>query len=194
MQSLIFNITKASLKEHIYNKSSLCKFYYVNIYIEASVCINILLRNDSGHKSSLHMLYFLFLFTSGCNYLVWNHFKISLSSFSPIGEVFRARLRQFPSLVTCCTIDWFSEWPEQALVSVANTFISEMPEVDAENTNIPGLVSFQYCPILTICAYLNRFHQKIYLTEQNLRVPKAPFSTRVREALLFPLVSTILSQ
>ena len=55
--------------------------------------------------------------------------------------MFRARLRQFPSLVTCCTIDWFSEWPKEALISVANTFISEMPEVDAENTNIPGLVS-----------------------------------------------------
>ena len=60
---------------------------------------------------------------------------------SPIGEVFRARLRQFPSLVTCCTIDWFSEWPEQALISVANTFISEMPEVDPDNTNVDGLVS-----------------------------------------------------
>ena len=59
---------------------------------------------------------------------------------SPIGEVFRARLRQFPSLVTCCTIDWFSEWPEQALISVANTFISEMPEVDPKHTNVVGLV------------------------------------------------------
>ena len=40
----------------------------------------------------------------------------------------------------CCTIDWFSEWPEQALISVANTFISEMPEVDPEKTNFDGLV------------------------------------------------------
>jgi len=42
--------------------------------------------------------------------------------------------------VTCCTIDWFSEWPEEALSSVAETFISEMPEVDPDNTNIDGLV------------------------------------------------------
>lgn len=29
---------------------------------------------------------------------------------SPLGEVFRTRLRMFPSLINCCTIDWFSEW------------------------------------------------------------------------------------
>lgn len=26
--------------------------------------------------------------------------------FSPIGDAFRQRLRMFPSLVNCCTIDW----------------------------------------------------------------------------------------
>jgi len=60
---------------------------------------------------------------------------------SPIGEIFRARLRQFPSLVTCCTIDWFSEWPDQALKSVANTFLMEMPEIDPKKINIAGLVN-----------------------------------------------------
>ena len=39
-------------------------------------------------------------------------------AMSPLGEVFRARLRQFPSLVTCCTLDWFNEWPEEALLGV----------------------------------------------------------------------------
>ncbi len=28
------------------------------------------------------------------------------------------RLRMFPSLVSNCTIDWFTEWPEEALVNV----------------------------------------------------------------------------
>eukprot|EP00742_Colponemidia_sp_Colp-10_P007220 GILJ01007760.1.p1 GENE.GILJ01007760.1~~GILJ01007760.1.p1 ORF type:complete len:2640 (-),score=434.68 GILJ01007760.1:74-7498(-) len=44
---------------------------------------------------------------------------------SPIGEVFRTRLRMFPSLVNCCTIDWFGEWPKQALISVAQTAMTE---------------------------------------------------------------------
>ena len=34
---------------------------------------------------------------------------------SPIGDAFRSRLRKFPSLVNCCTIDWFQSWPADAL-------------------------------------------------------------------------------
>lgn len=40
-------------------------------------------------------------------------------AMSPIGEAFRKRLRMYPSLVNCCSLDWFSEWPEEALISVA---------------------------------------------------------------------------
>ncbi|XP_067444208.1 dynein axonemal heavy chain 1 isoform X2 [Thunnus thynnus] len=58
---------------------------------------------------------------------------------SPIGEVFRARLRQFPSLVTCCTIDWFSAWPEEALQAVASSFLNELPELEASPTAMKGL-------------------------------------------------------
>lgn len=28
----------------------------------------------------------------------------------------------FPSLVNCCTIDWFTEWPSDALLGVATSF------------------------------------------------------------------------
>ena len=37
---------------------------------------------------------------------------------SPLGDAFRNRLRNFPSLVNCCTIDWFTNWPADALQSV----------------------------------------------------------------------------
>lgn len=39
-------------------------------------------------------------------------------AMSPIGEAFQVRLRMFPSLINCCTIDWFTEWPEEALQGV----------------------------------------------------------------------------
>ena len=46
--------------------------------------------------------------------------------FSPIGESFRGRVRNFPSLVNCTTIDWFSEWPKDALDSVAKRFLADV--------------------------------------------------------------------
>ena len=62
-------------------------------------------------------------------------------SCSPIGEIFRARLRQFPALVNCCTIDWFSEWPDEALQSVASSFLQDMGELEIEDDALDGLVS-----------------------------------------------------
>ena len=46
--------------------------------------------------------------------------------FSPVGDAFRERLRKFPSLVTCTTIDWFSAWPQDALKNVAVEFLQEV--------------------------------------------------------------------
>ncbi|VVC38423.1 Dynein heavy chain, coiled coil stalk,P-loop containing nucleoside triphosphate hydrolase,Dynein heavy [Cinara cedri] len=43
--------------------------------------------------------------------------------FSPIGSTFRNRLRLYPSMVSCCTIDWFEDWPEDALEMVAHKFL-----------------------------------------------------------------------
>lgn len=45
---------------------------------------------------------------------------------SPIGEGFRNRLRMFPSLINCCTIDWFQAWPKDALEMVANKFLEDL--------------------------------------------------------------------
>ncbi|TPX36228.1 hypothetical protein SmJEL517_g01545 [Synchytrium microbalum] len=42
---------------------------------------------------------------------------------SPVGDTFRNRCRMFPSLVNCCTIDWFDEWPRDALLSVSRRFL-----------------------------------------------------------------------
>ncbi|KAM3182197.1 hypothetical protein ACTXT7_012865 [Hymenolepis weldensis] len=47
-------------------------------------------------------------------------------TMSPMGSAFRNRLRMFPSLVNCCTIDWFTEWPEEALLGVAKSSFAAM--------------------------------------------------------------------
>jgi len=45
-------------------------------------------------------------------------------AMSPVGADFRNRVRMFPALVNCCTIDWFAKWPEDALRDVALKFLS----------------------------------------------------------------------
>ncbi|CAH8511378.1 unnamed protein product [Dicrocoelium dendriticum] len=61
-------------------------------------------------------------------------------TMSPLGEVFRARLRQFPALVNCCTIDWFSEWPSEALESVALRILRQMTDLDVHESVLEALV------------------------------------------------------
>lgn len=45
---------------------------------------------------------------------------------SPVGETLRIRCRKFPSIVNCATLDWFSKWPEEALLSVSSQFIKDL--------------------------------------------------------------------
>ncbi|KAK5609612.1 Dynein heavy chain 2, axonemal [Crenichthys baileyi] len=42
---------------------------------------------------------------------------------SPVGEPFRNRILQYPAIVNCTTIDWFSEWPKDALLEVAERYL-----------------------------------------------------------------------
>jgi len=66
-----------------------------------------------------------------------------LLCMSPIGSQFTNSLRQFPSLISCCTIDWFQPWPEDALEMVANKFLAkvEMNELERKNV-VPICKSF----------------------------------------------------
>jgi dynein heavy chain len=59
---------------------------------------------------------------------------------SPLGESFARRLRMFPSLVNCCTIDWFTEWPEEALIGVGKGQLAEDEEKLGIEGRIPVLV------------------------------------------------------
>ena len=49
--------------------------------------------------------------------------------FSPVGNTLRVRGRKFPAVVNCTSIDWFHEWPEEALMSVSMKFLNEEPSI-----------------------------------------------------------------
>ena len=69
---------------------------------------------------------------------VRNHLHLVLC-MSPVGDAFRRRCRMFPSLVNCCTIDWFTKWPREALLSVAESSIA--PSLGGELTQLSALSS-----------------------------------------------------
>jgi dynein heavy chain, axonemal len=70
--------------------------------------------------------------------------------FSPVGDKFRIRARQFPALVNCTAYDWFHGWPHEALVSVANRFLVEIPDIDEDvRANIAAHMAFVHTEVTT---------------------------------------------
>ena len=51
-------------------------------------------------------------------------------TLSPIGSQFRTRLRNFPSLINCCSLDWIDKWPEEALKGVANMKLDDKSVIE----------------------------------------------------------------
>ncbi|OQV20869.1 Dynein beta chain, ciliary [Hypsibius exemplaris] len=46
--------------------------------------------------------------------------------FSPVGPTLRMRSRRFPAVTNCTSIDWFHDWPQDALISVSKTFLQNL--------------------------------------------------------------------
>ncbi|XP_053056801.1 dynein axonemal heavy chain 6 isoform X1 [Acinonyx jubatus] len=78
---------------------------------------------------------------------------------SPVGEAFRSRCRMFPSLVNCCTIDWFVQWPREALLSVSKTFFSS---VDAGKEEMKEKLSLMCVNIhLSVSNMAERYYMEL---------------------------------
>uniref|UniRef100_A0A8C3NL73 Dynein axonemal heavy chain 12 n=1 Tax=Geospiza parvula TaxID=87175 RepID=A0A8C3NL73_GEOPR len=98
---------------------------------------------DKGEELSPLALYALFV-----NYCKENlHIVVA---FSPIGDAFRNRLRQFPSLINCCTIDWFQPWPEDALERVASKFLETLQLTDTERQAVVPICKYFHTSVLAL--------------------------------------------
>nr|AML30862.1 axonemal inner arm dynein heavy chain 6 [Marsilea vestita] len=53
---------------------------------------------------------------------------------SPVQESFHRRLMMFPGLVNCSTIDWFLDWPEDALLEVAIKLMADESTLNVGDT------------------------------------------------------------
>lgn len=78
---------------------------------------------------------------------------------SPVGDAFRSRCRMFPSIVNCSTIDWFTEWPHEALLNVAKRFFEF---VDLGSDSLKSKISEMCVNIHTsVRAMADRFYDEL---------------------------------
>ncbi|XP_052045898.1 dynein axonemal heavy chain 12 [Apodemus sylvaticus] len=86
-------------------------------------------------------------------------------AFSPIGDAFRNRLRQFPSLINCCTIDWFQPWPEDALERVAVNFLETVELTQVERQEIVPICKHFHTSIMQLSErFLEELGRHNYVT------------------------------
>eukprot|EP00879_Flechtneria_rotunda_P029523 GHRR01031937.1.p2 GENE.GHRR01031937.1~~GHRR01031937.1.p2 ORF type:complete len:413 (+),score=155.94 GHRR01031937.1:2862-4100(+) len=110
-----------------------------------------------GLESPLQLWSF---FVSQCK----KHLHVVLC-MSPIGDAFRERLRANPSLVNCCTIDWFGTWPNDALEAVALKQLNEMELNASTQKMLVGLCQAMHVQVQAASArYLAELGRHNYVT------------------------------
>jgi len=99
---------------------------------------------------------------------VRKNLKVALC-FSPVGNKLRVRARKFPGVVNCTSIDWFHEWPEDALQSVSLRFLGEVENVSEEHRDsISKFMSYVHVSV-------NELSKEYLLSERryNYTTPKS---------------------
>ncbi|RYH30478.1 hypothetical protein EON65_05000, partial [archaeon] len=87
-------------------------------------------------------------------------------AFSPIGDAFRDRLRKFPALINCCTIDWFTAWPSDALIAVAERFLATVKfGTDKMRANIVSICQRFHQDVISLSGeFLQNLKRRNYVT------------------------------
>ena len=89
-------------------------------------------------------------------------------AMSPLSKEFAQRLRMFPALINCCTLDWFTEWPDEALLGVAKRKIIDYVEefnIDATLDKIVEMFRFMHKSVeISSQEYLREVKRYNYVT------------------------------
>ena len=88
---------------------------------------------------------------------------------SPVGDTLRVRARMFPALINCTSIDWFFEWPQDALIGVAEKFLApeevfpddDRPELPNTWPSVTFLSTRLTLSSVSKCAVTTTPHQRL---------------------------------
>ena len=102
---------------------------------------------------------------------------------SPVGNDLRRRMRMFPSLVNCCTIDWLNPWPREALFTVAEMFLESIIEEEQQelqkarqnNEEIEGEMALGK-KLATLCVFVDQSVSK-YSEEYYKKLRRRVYTT-----------------
>ena len=102
---------------------------------------------------------------------------------SPVGESFRERVRMFPGLVNCTTIDWFTEWPEDALYEVATKQLEEenLGSDEVKEAICQVFVTVHSSTSTTSTQMLQQLKRHNYVTPTNYLEFVSGYSTLLKE-------------
>eukprot|EP00230_Micromonas_polaris_P000498 CAMPEP_0119208236 /NCGR_PEP_ID=MMETSP1327-20130426/486_1 /TAXON_ID=38833 /ORGANISM="Micromonas pusilla, Strain RCC2306" /LENGTH=4554 /DNA_ID=CAMNT_0007204705 /DNA_START=159 /DNA_END=13823 /DNA_ORIENTATION=- len=90
--------------------------------------------------------------------------------FSPVGDAFATRARNFPGLINGCTIDWFLPWPQEALIAVSTKFIGDFPMAcsDEDKFKLQEHMGNVHVAVTKACKeYFEKFRRNVYVTPKS---------------------------
>jgi len=159
-KQMVFLLTDTQIKEESFledvdsllNTGEVANLFAVDEKAEINEAVRPLAQANDKNADFSPLALFTF-FVNRCK----DNLHIMLC-MSPIGDAFRNRLRQFPSLINCCTIDWFQPWPEDALSMVANKFLENVEMSDNERKNIVPICKSFHTSAIT---YSKRFREEL---------------------------------
>ncbi|NXC72870.1 DYH9 protein, partial [Anhinga anhinga] len=89
--------------------------------------------------------------------------------FSPVGSKLRMYSRRFPAIISCTVIDWFQEWPREALESVSLRFLQGTEAVeDSVKDSISKFMAYVHTSVNEISQlYLSNERRYNYTTPKS---------------------------